>query len=225
MTVLSCIQDAALSLGLPYPSVVFSSTERTWQMMQSTVNECAIQIMETYDWQRLKKVATINGDGALTAFTLPADYDRMVKDANLWSQSFTWYPSQQVADVNQWLQMETYTLEPWEPRWSLFGGNLNIRPTLAVGQNLQYFYVSNWIVNGTTQRFTSDGDTFTLDERLLTLCIIWNWKKQQQQDYASELAEYEEAMGKATWKDTGSRQSIISGSRSGFYNRNGQTFP
>lgn len=225
MSVLSCVQDASLSLGLPYPSVLFSSTERTWQQVQSAVNECARQILESYDWQKLKKVAVINGDGASTSFPLPNDYDRMVKDANLWSQNYTWYPSQQIADVNQWLQMETWSIEPWEPRWSLFGGNLNIRPTLSTGQTLQYFYISNWVVNGSAEKFTSDSDIFTLDERLLTLCLIWNWKKQQGQDYASELAEYEEALGRATWKDTGARQSIISGSRRGFYSRAGQTLP
>lgn len=223
MSVLKVAQDAALSLGLAYPSVVFSSTERTWQQMQATVNECARQILDAYDWSRLKKVATITGDGVLTSFPMPADYERMVKDANLWGPNLTFYPSQQVADFNEWLEMLSWSIESWQPRWSVFGGSLNVLPVMEDQSTLTYGYISKWVVNGTAEQFSSDSDNFILDERLLTLAVIWNWKKQQGQDYAGELAEYEEALDRQRWKDTGARQSIISGR----YMRypTGQVFP
>jgi len=223
LSVLTAVQQASTVIGITVPSVVFSSTERTMVEMQALVNSCARQILEEYDWSRLKKIATVTGDGVDTAFPLPADYDRMVKDANLWGTSFTYYPSQQLADANQWLELLSYEIQPWEPRWSLFGGNLNIVPALGNTLELKFFYISNWIANGSQSEFTNDTDTFTLDERLLRLSIIWNWKKNKGVDYTADLAEYEEALGKATFKDTGSRQSIISGRRG--YWPTGQSFP
>lgn len=215
MTVLSVIQSAATVLGLEIPSVVFTNTTRTWVEMRALVNSCARQILEEYDWSRLKKVATITGDGALTAFPLPADYDRMVKDACLWGPNFVFYPTQQVADTNTWLELLSYPIAPWEPRWSMFGGNINILPVLQASTPLSYSYVSNNIVNGDQIEFVADTDTFTLDERLLRLSIIWNWKRNKGQDYAAELQEYQDALGRATYKDTGSRQNIVSGGSRG----------
>jgi len=228
MTVLSTVQSACSVLGLEIPSVLFTNTTRTWVEMQNLVNFCAKQLLEEYDWQRLKKIATVTGDGTLLAFPLPDDYDRMVKDANLWGPTFTFYPSQQVSDVNTWLQLEVYSPEPWEPRWSLFGGNLNIMPVLEAATELKFFYVSNLIVKSDTTpdqtEFKADTDSFVLDERLLDLCIRYVWKKTKMLDYAAELQDYETALSKAMFKDTGARQALISGAGWGRF-PTGQSFP
>lgn len=213
MTVLSTIQSVAAVVDIEIPSVVYSSTDRTMIEMGVMANTCARQILEEYDWQRLKKIATITGDGTATTFSLPADYDRMVKDANLVGPSFTFHAHSQITDANQWLELQSYEIPSWEPRWSLFGGSLNVLPALGSTLILQYFYISNWIVNGTQAEFTADTDTFVLDERLLRLCMIWNWKAQKGQEYSNELQDYQEAMSRATFKDPGTRQAITSSRR------------
>jgi len=223
MTVLSVVRDASTSLGLEIPSVLFSNTTRTWVEMCALVNECARQILEEYDWSRLKKVASVTGDGTLTAFPLAADFDRMVMNANLWGPSFTYYPQQQVADFNDWLELVSYDTGSWDQRWSIFGGNLNILPALPSLETLSYGYISNWVVNGTQATFTADTDTFTLDERLLKLCVIYNWKSLKGQDYVGDLQRYEDALSMARFKDPGSRPNITSGSRRRF--PTGQSFP
>jgi len=223
VSVLSVVRDASTSLGLEIPSVLFTNTSRTWVEMQALVNECARQILEDYDWQALKRVATITGDGSLTAFPLPADYDRMVRDANLQGQSLTYYPSNQVSDFNEWLQILAFPIDTWQQRWAIFGGNLNILPVLPVTEPLVFGYISNNIVNGSQDEFTADTDTFTLDERLLKLSVIWNWKAKNGQDYAAELQRYEEAMSRAKFKDQGSHRTIFSGRGTRW--PTGQSFP
>lgn len=224
MSVLSVVQEASvLSLGLEKPSVLFTNTSRTWVEMCALVNECARQILEDYDWAALKKVATVTGDGTLTAFPLPSDYDRMVKDANLQGDGFSYYPSQQVTDFNQWVEMLSWSIDSWEQRWSVFGGNLNILPALPTTEPLTYGYISRNIVNNSQPEFVADTDTFTLDERLLKLSIIWNWKANKGMDYAGDLQKYEDAMAKARFKDNGSRQTIYSGR--GYRWPTGQSFP
>lgn len=211
MTVLSVVKDAATYLGLEIPSVLFTNTGRTWVEMQSVVNDCARQILDEYDWQRLKKVATITGDGVLTSFPLPTDYDRMVMGANLWGPNFTYYPTQQVTDFNRWIEIQSWAIDTWDQRWALFGGTLNILPALPSTETLTFGYISTSIVNGSQPEFTADTDTFTLDERLLKLCVIWNWKAKKGQDYAGDLQMYEDELARARFKDPGSRQAIRSG--------------
>lgn len=223
MSVLSVARDAALSLGLEQPSVLFTNTTRTWVEMISVINESARQILEDYDWQRLKKVATVTGNGVDLSFPLPSNYDRMVADANLWGPTYTYYPSQQVQDFNLWLEMQSWSMETWQQHWSVFGGDLNIMPILPLGETLTYGYISNDIVNGSQSEFTADTDTFTLDERLLKLSVIWNWKANKGQDYAGDLQKYEEAMNRAKFKDPGARQTIYSGR--GRRWPTGQSFP
>jgi hypothetical protein len=225
MTALSVVQSAAVVLDLEQPSTLYSNTDRTWVEAGVMLNTCARQILEEYDWQRLIKTAAVTGDDVTTSFSLPADYDRMVKDSNLWGTSYTFYPAQQIQDFNYWLELQSYSVETWEPRWSLFGGNLNVMPAIADGEVLRYGYISNAIVNGAdTSQFTADTDTFVLDERLLRLSFIWNWKKAKGYDFQAEAAEYTAAMQMARFKDPGSRQSISSG-RGQYRYPTGQTFP
>lgn len=212
MAILDVVQSIAFDVGLEVPSVIYSSTDRTWQKMGVMVNTCARQILEEYDWQRLIKTHTITGDGMASAFSMPTDYDRMVKDANLWGSSYTFYPAQQIQDFNYWLELLSYDVETWQPRWAVFGGNINVLPAIEAAETLSFGYISNGIVTGTdTTKFTADTDTFVLDERLLRLSLIWNWKKSEGRDFQPEAQEYAEAMSRAKFKDPGARQTLISG--------------
>lgn len=211
MAVIDVIKQAVLSLDLEQPSTVFSNTDRTWLEMADVVNTAANQILNEYDWSRLIKTATITGDGS-EGFQLPADYDRMVRDANLWTDGLTWNPSQQVSDFNQWLEIQSYNVETWQSRWAVFGGRLNVLPILPNGTILRYGYISNAIVNGADPtRFTADGDSFILDDRLLKYAIIWNWKKTKGFDYQAELAEYDQHLQDLRFYDRGAKQTIYSG--------------
>lgn len=212
MNILAIVQSAVLSLDLERPTALYSSTERTWQEMGDVVNTAALQILDDYDWQKLIKTATVTGDGALTAFPLPADYSRMVKDASLIGPNWRFYPAQQLQDFNVWLELQSYPIQQWQQQWMVFGGNLNVMPVLPNGDVLRYGYISNAIVTGSDPaRFVADTDNFVLDDELLRLGIIWNWKKSKGYDFAAELAQYQERLEKLRFRDVGSRQTIISG--------------
>lgn len=212
MNILAIVQSAVLSLDIERPSALFASTDRTWLEIADTANTAARQILDDNDWSRLMKVATVTANGG-GAYPLPADYSRMVKDANLWGDGIAYTPGQQVQDFNQWMAMQSYPIETWQPRWMVFGGNLNIMPGPPTGTMLTYGYISNEIVTGADKtQFTADTDTFLLDDELLRLGIIWNWKKAKGYDFAAELAQYMERMEKQRFRDVGARQTVV-GSR------------
>lgn len=218
MNILQIVQAATLSIDVDRPQVLFTSTDRTALELIDTANTAALQILDEYDWQRLIRTATITGDGVLTAFPLPDDYSRMVKDASLVGPNWRFYPAQQMQDFNHWLELMDYPVATWEQRWMVFGGNLNIMPIMPLNTPLSYGYISTSIVGGPDlSTFTTDDDTFVLDDELLRLGIIWNWKKSKGYDFSAELAQYQQRMEMQRFRDVGSRQTLITGGRRGRY--------
>ena len=218
MNILQIVQSATLSIDVDRPTALFANTDRTSLEIIDTVNTAALQILDDYDWQRLIRTATVNGDGVLTAFPLPADYSRMVKDASLIGPNWRLYPAQQMQDFNHWLELIDYPVATWEQRWMVFGGNLNIMPIMPLNTPLSYGYISTSIVVGADpSTFTADTDTFVLDDELLRLGIIWNWKSSKGYDFSSELAQYQQRLEMQRFRDVGSRQTLISGGRRGRY--------
>lgn len=217
MNILGIVRRACLEIDVEPPSAFFSSTERTMLELQSTVNAASQQILEEYEWSRLIKTATVTGDGTATAFPLPTDYNRMVRDANLWGPNWTFYPSQQMQDFNAWLQIQSFEIETWQQRWMIFGGNLNVMPVLPATDTLTYGYISsNIVVGADPTEFTADTDTFVLDDETLRLGIIWNWKAQKGFDYSTELGKYQARLDSQRYNDVGARQTIVSGGRRGY---------
>lgn len=209
MTVLNACQSALVRMIGRKPSTVFSSTEQTVVEVADLVTEVAIDIMKGHDWQALTKVHPITGDGAATTFPLPADYDRMVMgqgvaDANSWLWGYS-----RVPDMDTWMQIQNgFYLGVVSPGWwMLLGGQFQFQPAPASGAVARVPYVSNNFAlnkDGLPKAtFSADTDTFLLDERLLTLGLIWRWRAQKRLEYAEDMQTYEIALSQVQARDKG----------------------
>ena len=212
MTVLSAIQQASTVIGVDVPSIVFASTEREHVELASVANEMAKRIVEAHDWTRLRTIGTITGDGVSEGFSFPANYLRMIKKARLWSTSQDQIPLRHVPDSDRWLEDEITGFTGITGEWTLFGGQIHIRPVLANGEAARFFYVSNQIAIGKTD-FTDDADVFLLDERVLKLGIIWQWKANKGLPYGEDMTNYENALSVAVGNDKGSNILTIGSGR------------
>lgn len=213
MTILQVVQGAATVLGIDVPSLVFGATSREMVEMQSLVNEIARRIAEVNDWQALKTIKQYDGDGVSEAFDLPSDYDRMLVTASIWSSQWTWNLNH-ILDSDQWLEMQVIPFTFIYGNWMIYGGQYHQLPIMPVGANVKFFYISNLIVraaNASTKAlFSADDDSFILDERLLKLGIIWQWKASKGYPYAEDMANYEKQLAACLQKDQGSKP-IVSG--------------
>lgn len=214
MTILSVIQQVCPVIGLTVPDAVFSSTAREHIELQALANEMAQRIaFDTHDWSALKALGTISGDGVTSAFSMPSDYRRMLKKASLWSSAGFATSLFHVADTDQWLGMQSRSPQ-WSPgAWTIIGRQINILPIPATGSTVQYYYLSNAIAvaqDGTLRTaFLADSDTFVLDERVLRLGMIWQWRANKGLSYAEDLATYEEALSYAIGADKGSNTVVV----------------
>lgn len=208
MTVLSTIQNVSAAIALDRPEAVFSSAEREHFELQVLANTAGLHIAKDYEWQALKVVGALAGDGTKTAFDLPADYDRMLKEAQLRSSRYITALTH-ITDSDNWLDMEVRQFNRVAGMWTLHGGQIHIRPAPAAGEVVQFFYISSlWAKDdqGTVKDgFTKDTDTFRLSEKLLELCMLWKWRAQKGLPYAQDQDNYEDAKEKLMTADKGSR--------------------
>jgi hypothetical protein len=211
MTVLAAVQSAAPWIGITVPTVLFTATDRTSVEMQAMVNEAALGICEDFDWQRLKTLNTITGDGSDTDFDLPSDYARMPKDARLWPSDEPNSPLLHVLSDDDWLGYEVQDFDSVTNRWIIYGGALHIKPAIANLATVKHFYISNKIVSVdgsstlTKTEFTLDTDSFFLGDRILKLAIIWRWKAAKGRPYAQDEDNYNKLRDELAGGDKGAR--------------------
>jgi hypothetical protein len=179
--------------------------------MQAMANEAALGICDDYDWQRLKLLNTITGDGSDEDFSLPADYARMPKKTRLWPSATPNSPLTQVESEDDWLGLDVQNFDAVTGRWIIYGGELHIKPAIAAAATVKHFYISNKIVIATGQstptktEFTLDTDAFFLGDRILKLAIIWRWKAAKGRPYAEDMQNYQAVRDSLAMGDKGSK--------------------
>ncbi len=207
MTVLTAIKAAVLRTTGVAVTNIYGSTAQIAIEMADLADEVAKDIMLSQDWRALTKVATITGTGAEN-YALPSDFDRMLLSAEV-DDAATWFWGYEpFGSVNDWMRFRSGTYAVQSPGgWILLGGEIQFYP--APTGNAQFPYISNLVVRSEADAeqtgFLADTDTFVLDERLLTLGLIWRWLSQKGLDYSEALATYELALERAQARDKGPR--------------------
>lgn len=215
MTVLTALQSAMIRLVGRKPNTVFSTTSQTEVELADLATEVAIDIMKSHDWQALTEIETITGDGATSAFPFPADYDRMVVASDLYDPETWAWGYHHIATVGEWIRyLDGNYIVPAQPgAWIILGNEFNFTPTPADGAVAKFPYISrNFALSAPASgtgiitpkaAFTADSDTFVLDERLITLGVIWRYREQKGMGYAEDMATYENALSQAQARDRG----------------------
>lgn len=227
MTVLDVAKRVALKIGVAQPSQLFASTSREHVELAALLNEAAGDILDTHDWQLLKTIQTITGDGASTSFALPSDYDRMLRTASVWSSRYLW-AMDHILDTDQWMELLVLPYTQVNGTWTIYGGQFHILDTMASGDTAKFFYISNLIVSPASgankARFTADDDSFRLSEKLLELLAVVKWKAQKGQLSADEIADYDDELKRLIDKDGGSKP-IVSGRPGRSWRQSGVAWP
>lgn len=237
MNVLGVIQRVTKFVGMQVPEAVFSSTERGPVEFGALANQVAETIATDHDWQRLRRLATLTGDGVTTAFQMPHDYTRIPEGTSVRSVRG---PLQHVLDHDMWLDWELRAYYPSVyGAWTMLGDRMEIRPVLAAGEVVKFWYQSDRIVrsNGTAGNsafpynlpfeladsdeygyartsFTSDDDFYQLPWRLLELGIIWQWRSNKGLPYAEDMQAFEMEKARLIRRERGPRGPIVVGGSS-----------
>jgi hypothetical protein len=157
--------------------------------------------------------------GGTTAFNLPANYQRMLLTTNVWRSSSTMTPMTFMPNTDEWTwtRARNWTANP-HGEWTIMGGKIHLSPALygikpAYGgvaaipaETASFTYLDKNCValssGGYGDSFLNDLDTFVLDERILKLGMIWQWKANKGSSYAEDMGSYQDALAVAAGHDS-----------------------
>jgi hypothetical protein len=216
MSLISVVQDVCAVVGVSRPSSIFAglNSSRTQQEMLALANEMAQRIAyETREWAALKHVFDADASTAdntaagVSRFSLPADFQRLLLTANLYRKSMPALPLRFIPDQDTWLQRRLWGYNDYRGEWTIIGKlYIAIAPQLPVPDKILILYLGKNCValngGGAGDHFQNDNDTFALDERLLKLGMIWQWKANKGSPYAEDMGTYSDALAVASGADT-----------------------
>lgn len=210
MTFLTAAQSAAIRLIGRKPTTFFSSQSTFELEITDLANDVVDDMVKYADWRRLTLLQSMPGDGSTFGFDLPTDYDRMPKDADVTRANWYTWGYVDAPSLNFWRDLVNGLASPNPGYWIMLNNQMQFRPAISSGDVAQYYYISKNAVldeNGTTTKakFDRDNDTFLLDERVLTLGLIWKWRAQKRLEYSEDLANYETLIAQVSGKDKGSK--------------------
>lgn len=206
MSLLTLVRDASARLGLTRPTTAYASADQNTIQLVALAQEEGKALSRRFNWQVLTKEKTFTSVAAETQTgAVPDDFDRFVND--------TFFNRSEKRKVDgpltpqQWQFHKSVVATTIIDAYRQRGDDILITPIPAAGQTMAYEYVSkNWCESsgGTEQAaWAADTDTGILSEELMTLGVMWRWKKAKGLEYAEDFRTYEMEVANAMTKDGG----------------------
>lgn len=203
MSVLTICQNATAMLVGERPPAFYSSNDELPVEIAAIANEAATDIIKKHEWSMLTRKWSEAGDGVKSNFKFPDDYDRMCLSTRVRVGGSI---IERAADIGSF---EDVGDDGWCKTWFPMSGGIEFASPVGDGEVASYTYQSCFYAtnqNGAPKRaFNADTDEFRLNERLLTLGIIWRWRALKRQDYQEDMQNYEIAMSEQMARDGGAR--------------------
>jgi hypothetical protein len=214
MSLLSLIADVCTDpgVGIAQPTTVINNANPNIVAVLNLANKEGAELASRHDWQNLIQQHTFTSVAAeAQPDALPGDaetepYDRFVYGAEIWNRTANQKYAGPVSG-RDWQILKQGVSGGVTGWWRIFGNQLNIFPAPTAGQTLALEYVTkNWCESADgvgRKKWAADDDVGRVPERLMTLGIIWRWRRAQGFDYAEELATYEREVERASSRDRG----------------------
>lgn len=219
MSLLTIVQDTCALVGIEVPTSVVSSNDDTYTQMVYLAQFEGDELSRTFKWRQQKVSADFTGDGVTRLWDLPADFDRFTTEARRASSILLGLQGP-VSD-DEFLDAQVRGFNPTIPYWRLFGDNIETTPAVASGQQIKFEYVSSyWVADNTgtvKARYTADSDVALIPERLITLGVVWRWKRAKGLDYAEEMRTYQTEKLRQQHVDGGTPRLRLSEGRDYFH--------
>ena len=204
------VQGVMIRIGLNSPSSVVGNSANDVVQIKNIANEEGQELAARYSWQALTKEATFTtvateSQGVITTIA-GSDFNFIINET-FWNRSQR-RPVFGPLSESKWQQLKAQQIVgPWVQH-RIRGNTLIFIPVPAAGQICAFEWVSkNWCINsaGDTSysSWNNDGDIGILDERVMSLGIIWRWKAIKGFPYSEDFAKYERAVSDYMDRDGG----------------------
>lgn len=200
MTLRSVINDACDIVSLDQFDTVYGNVNPNAQTMLQFAQDAGDEIARRVDWEKTLKTATV----PTSPYALDENFQRLITGGAVTTAAGDFV--RPVSNGGEWTVIKQVPSS--QPYFFIRGGKMLFAPASA-GTGAVIEYVSrNWVLAGTDEKstFTADDNTFLFPERLLTMGLIWRWKRQKGLTYDDQLAEFEAALAFEIAADRGASQ-------------------
>jgi hypothetical protein len=216
MSILTVVKDVCVAVGVEQPASVFAgiNANRTMQEMLAVANETAQRIAyDTREWGILKRYLAVGIDSVMVSsppvqsnFQLPSDFKRMLLTSNVRKLSIPRTPLRFIPDQDEWLTRRALGVSDYRGEWTIIGNDyFSIVPPITASEQVFFVYLGKNCLalgsGGFGDTFQSDNDAFMIDERVLKLGMIWQWKALKGSPYAEDMSNYETALARVSGAD------------------------
>lgn len=214
--VIDAMNDAALECAIQTTNGwIAASAKRTYAEMTAILNATVEELLDRVDWpDPITKDTVITGTG-VESYDLPADFKRLTHDEYcVYETTTTRRFGIPVKTNGEWTNLKQLGSAGGNRYYRTSGDDedgfslATYRP-LETGSSLTVSYVTkNWLKSSGTPKnmWTDDEDTLLLPPRLVTLGVVWRWKKRKGLPFADILAEYEAKLARAANESRGIRK-------------------
>lgn len=212
MALLGLIQDAADGVGLARPSSVVNSSDPNAVTLLRIAQEEGKTLARRAEWQVLQTEYTFTTVASTVSYILPSDFDRILKET-VFNRT---RGRRMVGDLTpqQWQETQASLVTMVNPAFRIRNNVFLVSPTPSATETIAYEYMSNkWCQSSGAvgqARWLADTDTGILSEDIMTLGVIWRYKKSKGLDYAEDMNTYEMEVAKSLLND-GARTRIDTG--------------
>ena len=198
MTILSVAQDAATKIGVPSPSALITSNDPDAKLIKTLISTICKELGRRHDWQELTREATfttVATESQGTLASIASDLDRIIPNT-AWDRTQN-RPLGGPLTAKEWQQLKSSNVAGPYNDMRIIGKELKLIPAPSAGNTVAFEYITSNIGenSGGTELsvFTADTDVPLLDEYLMMLFVVWQYKRTKGQDYREDfqIAEIE----------------------------------
>lgn len=208
MSLLTICEAAADRIGLERPTQIVGSSVAQARHLLAAAQQEGKALARRHDWQRLIKEKTFTATATEEqSGALPDDFERMIP-GSFWNRSQDRRVAGPLSPQRWQLLKSGLIVMPWDS-YRIRGNSFLMNPTPIAGDSMAFEYVSTyWCgtsvdTTPTLAAFNVDSDQAFLDEELITLGVVWRFKKARGLEYAEDLQEYELQVSRAMGADGG----------------------
>ena len=214
MSLLTSVQTACRRLALAVPSAVIASTDTQVQQLRALADEEGQELASRCQWNILDLEATFTTVATPADMVTVAPGFRYLINETMWDRTENCIIKPISAQEWQEVNSNTYT-SPFT-RFRIWQGAIYFYPDLAAGHSIAFEYMSkNWVTlaaGGTADAWAADTDTGLLDERIMTMGLVWRFKQVKGFAYDEDFKKYEALVADAMARD-GSKGILNMGGR------------
>jgi hypothetical protein len=213
-TLLEIVQDASEDIGVGAPGTVINNDDETAIQMLRLVKRESRNLSFAHPWSQLTFEHTISANGTSSSYALPSDFAHIIPET-VWDRTGI-RPLVGPLSPKDWQKIQSGAVVStgFNSRWRIWQSLFFIYPRTQSGNTLAFEYKTDKIVltsagaSAGTSKVVWNADTDVarfLDGELLTLGVIWRFKKAKGLPYADEIMEYITRRDLDIAKDGGSR--------------------